>query len=85
MNVHILIDNLYDLILKEISNSDYKKVYNIVKNRYENVYDTEVLDSYKVVFSALINAVSIAGMLLTTTSLIINEYQNNYNNNYGEI
>lgn len=74
-------------IESEIKNNNYKIVYNVNKNLFENIFDTEVIDSTKVIIIALTNAVSIAGMLLTTNSLIINEYQNNLNkiNDYNEL
>lgn len=76
-----------DEIEKMIKNSNYKKIYNVNKNSYEDIMNTEVIDSTKVIINALINATSIAGMLLTTSSLIINEYQNNLNktNDYNEL
>jgi len=74
-------------IYNRIKDSNYKLIYNIVKNEYEDIYNTEVIDSKKVIINTLTNAVSISGMLLTTSSLIINEYQNNLNkeNGFGEI
>jgi len=74
-------------IANEIKNNNYEIVYNVNKNMYEKIYNTEVIDSTKVVLNSLTNAVSIAGMLLTTNSLIINEYQNNLNkvNDYNEL
>ena len=56
------------------------KIDNVEVN-YEDVKNTLVLDPYEVVTNSLINATSIAGMLLTTTSLVINEYSNNIKNN----
>ena len=54
---------------------------------FEQIKTTQVIDPTSVVINSLKNAVSIASMLLTTNSLIINEYQNNLNkiNNYNEI
>ena len=46
---------------------------------WEESVNSKVIDPYLVVRHSLINANSIAGMLITTTSLIINEYKNNYN------
>lgn len=74
-------------IIKNIKNSNYTKIYNVNKNKYEDIVNSEVIDSSNVVINSLTNAISIAGMLLTTSSLIINEYQNNLNkeNIYNEM
>jgi len=76
-----------DKILNTIKENNYEILYNIKKDTYENVLETEVLDTTEVLINSLKNAISIAGMLLTTTSLIINEYQNNINkaNDYNEL
>lgn len=58
----------------EIKSSNYSKVYNVKTNTYDK--DNIVIDSTNVVINALTNAISIAGMLLTTTSIVINEYKN---------
>ena len=47
--------------------------------KLKNQINTDVIDPYDVVLNSLKNAISIASMLLTTTSLVINEYQNNLN------
>ena len=75
------IDNLS--IYKKIKESNYNLVYNVLEEKFENVTSTCVIDPTSVVINALKNASSIAGMLLTTTSLIINEYQEpkEYNRN----
>ncbi len=74
-------------IKEEIKKADYQKIYNINQERFESIKNTSVLDSFSVVTSSLINATSIATMLFTTTSLVINEYQNNANkaNEYTEL
>ena len=73
--------------IKEIKESNYKLLYNVKTDNYENITKTKVLDSKEVLISAVSNAVSIAGMILTTTSIVINEYQNNLNkvNDYNEL
>lgn len=70
-----------------IKKSNYSKIYNVYSDCYENINDTHVVDAYEVVANSLINACSIAVMLLTTNSLVINEYQNNINKSveYTEI
>ena len=76
-----------DKILKIIKENNYDILYNVKNDTYENIFNTEVLDTTEVIINSLKNASSIAGMLLTTTTLIINEYQNNLNNlnNYNEL
>ena len=64
-------------IIKNIEKSKYNLIYNVLEDKYEEIDKTIVLDSTEVVVNSLINACSIASMLLTTTSLIINEYKNN--------
>lgn len=64
-------------IISKIEKSKYSQIFNVLENKFEDMKNTSVLDSTEVVINSLINATSIASMLLTTTSLIINEYQNN--------
>ncbi|MBQ3020876.1 MAG: hypothetical protein IJD92_01470 [Bacilli bacterium] len=66
-------------ILEEIRNSNYSYIYNIKTKEFENINNTTVIDPTNVIINALQNANSIAGMLLTTSSLIINEYNNTLN------
>ncbi len=66
-----------DIIINEIKKSNYTKVYNVISDKYESVNDTSVIDVRDVLVMALKNALSIASMLLTTTSLVINENINN--------
>lgn len=47
--------------------------YNALTKQYENLLETGVIDPAKVTKSALINAASIAGMLLTTEAAIVDE------------
>lgn len=74
-------------IIREIKKSNFEKIYNVKTNKFENILDSEVIDSKDVVINSLINAVSISSMLLTTNSLIINEYKNNINkeNNFVDL
>lgn len=74
-------------IKEEIQNSDFQKVYNIQKEKWEEPNSSSVIDSFHVTIQSLKNAVSIATMLFTTNSLVINEYTNNVNkeNEYTEI
>ena len=77
----------FNKIIENIKNNNYTKIYNINNNAYEDINITNVLDVTKVVLNCVTNAISIAGMLLTTESLVINEYTNNTNkiNDYNEL
>ena len=80
-----IIDNAmldYTEIKNEIVKSNYKKVYNLITDKFENIDDTTVLDSTKVLISSLNSAISIASLLLTTNSLIINEKAKNIDLNH---
>ncbi len=70
-------------IEEKIKKENYKSIFNVALDKWENISETQVIDPYLVIHEALINAVSIAGMLITTTSLIINEYKNNKENEYA--
>ena len=78
-NIGLKTNEVYD----KIKESNYELIYNVLEEKYEKVTTTKVIDPVNVITSALENASSIASMLLTTTSLIINEYeeQNNLNIN----
>ncbi|MDD2380710.1 MAG: chaperonin GroEL [Mariniphaga sp.] len=51
--------------------------YNARTDEFQNLYETGVIDPAKVTRIALENAASIAGMLLTTEAVIIEEKENN--------
>ncbi len=74
-------------IISQIKKENYQVIFNIKTNNLEKISNSSVYDSTQVIKTALLNASSIAGMLLTTTSLIINEYQNTLNkiNDYNEL
>ena len=76
-NVGINPSNIYN----KIKASDFNIIYNVFENKFETISKTKVIDPTAVVITSLKNAVSIAGMLLTTTSLIINEQQESINYN----
>lgn len=76
-NVGINPSNIYN----KIKASDFNIIYNVFENKFETISKTKVIDPATVVITSLKNAVSIAGMLLTTTSLIINEQQESINYN----
>lgn len=74
-------------IYKHIKDNNFNLVYNVKNITFEKKEQTTVIDSKKVLVEALINASSIAGMLLTTTHLIINEEKKftNYINEFSEL
>ena len=51
--------------------------YNAQTDKYENLYKTGVIDPAKVARIALENAASIAGMLLTTEAVVVEEKEDN--------
>ena len=77
----------YETIQKKLEQNKFNLVYNVFEDRYEKSERSYVIDSYKVVINSLVNACSIASMLITTNSLVINEKLNNLNkiNDYGDI
>lgn len=62
-----------DTIISKIRTINFTKIYNVMTNTYEDIKTTEIIDPSLVIITALKNAVSIASILATTTSLIINE------------
>lgn len=66
-------------IIDEIKKNNYKIIYDLNSNNYEDIFDTKILDPTLVVINSLKNACSIVGMMLTTNSLVINEYKNELN------
>lgn len=72
----------YKEIINEIKNADYKKLFNLNIESYEDINSTSVLDSLEVIISSLKTSCSIAGMLLTTPSIVINEVREK--SNYDE-
>ncbi len=64
----------FSSIIKEIEDSSYSKVYNFFTNQLESTASLKILDPTYVLIESLKNAVSIAGMLLTTETLILNEF-----------
>lgn len=66
-------------VFEQIQKQDFTYLYNVQTDEYEFASNTNVVDATKVVIESLVHAVSIAGMLLTTNHLIINEVQNEIN------
>ena len=71
--------------ITEIRKNNFRKIYNVKTNKFEDENTTDILDATEVVINILRNALSIASMLLTTTSLIINEYKQEINTNELDI
>ena len=63
----------YAVVEREIINCNFEVLYNVNKEQFEEINKTDVIDSYNVVVNSFLNAVSIAAMLLSTSSLVINE------------
>lgn len=74
-------------IIEEIRQNNYKIIYNVKTEEFENIRTTNIKDPTEVIVNSLKNACSIASMLLTSSNLIINEYKNNYNkiNDFNEL
>lgn len=68
----------YDIVDK-IKDLNYSKIYNVNTNTFELISESSVLDTLNVVENEIINAISIASMLITTNSLVVNEYTSNVN------
>ncbi len=60
-------------ILARLDQNKEQVIYNVLTNKWEKENDTTVIDPLEVVLTSLSNATLIASLLLTTTSLIINE------------
>lgn len=63
----------YRDIETRIKYSNYECIYNIKNSEFESVLDTEIIEPIDVDIKALINATSIASMLLTVNYMVINE------------
>lgn len=63
-------------ILNKIINSNYTLIYNFKTNNFENIDCTTILDPVSTVISEFKIASSVASMLLTTSSIVINENEN---------
>ena len=72
-------------IKNTLEKKNYQSLFNILTNQFEDIKDTNVIDSFAIIKSTLENATSIATMLLTTTSLIINEREKSLTNSFTEI
>lgn len=74
-------------IINKIREKNHEVIYNVNTNEYENVIKTNIIDPKMVVINSLKNACSIASMLLTTSSLVVNEFTNEINkiNDFNEL
>lgn len=72
---NILINAGYspDVIINDIINDPEGKGFNAHTGKYEDLLETGVIDPVKVTITALRNAVSIAGMLITTNCAITHD------------
>lgn len=58
------------VVQKILETSDFNYGYNAADDRYEDMVASGIIDPTKVVRSALLNAASVAGVLLTTDALV---------------
>ena len=74
-----VIENLgldYNEIKNDIINNKYKIIYDYKIDDYISINDSNIIDPVEVVITAFKNALSIASMLLSTSSLVINLDEN---------
>ena len=60
------------IVLENIEKESFNIGYNAAKEEYGDMYELGIIDPAKVTRSALQNATSIAGMILTTECIIVN-------------
>ena len=61
------------IIIEKIKNEDFSIGYNAAKGRIEDMYEAGIIDPAKVTRSGLQNAASIAGMILTTECIVVDQ------------
>jgi chaperonin GroEL len=72
------------IVIEKVRNSkDSNYGYNALTDSYENLVEAGVIDPTKVTRTALQNAASIAGLLLTTEALIVEKKEPQNNNSGG--
>jgi len=59
-----------DVVIEKVSSMDTEMGYDAANNTYGNMFETGIIDPTNVVKSALANAASVAGLLLTTNCAI---------------
>jgi len=62
-----------EIIIEKVQQQDFEIGYNAAKNIFANMYEEGIVDPAKVTRSGLQNATSIAGMILTTECIIVDE------------
>ena len=67
----MVVEEVWDNIVYGSSDVDYG--YNVKTQKYENFFETGVIDPAKGVRVALQNAASVAGMMLITEAVIVNK------------
>ena len=58
------------VIVEKVKNSDKEEGYDAYENKYVNMFEAGIVEPTKVTRSALQNAVSVAGMILTTEAAV---------------
>ena len=71
-NAGIVSEELWG-ITNELLNDDFGTVYDPLKKEFVNAFENGIIDPVKVTKTALKNAVSVAGTLLLTESVIFTE------------
>ena len=65
------VEDTKEIISQILAKNDFNWGYNALNNKVENLLEAGVIDPVKVVRSALQNAISIAGLFLTTEGIIL--------------
>lgn len=68
-----------DFILSHLKDADFSQIYNVKNDLFEDIQNTSIWDSLEVLTNALKSAVSIASMLITTSSMVVNEFSPSLN------
>jgi|TARA_B110000444_G_C18839042_1_gene597777 chaperonin GroEL len=64
------------VIVEQIKDKEFQIGYNAATDKFEDMYNTGIIDPAKVTRSTLQNAASIAGMVLTTECIIVDKNSN---------
>lgn len=60
-----------EVVVEKIRTSDWRTGYNVMSGNFEDLIEAGVIDPCQTTRCALENAVSIAGMLLTTEAIVV--------------
>ena len=60
------------VVFEKVKEAEFEVGYNAANNELVNMFEIGIIDPAKVTRSALQNATSIAGMILTTECIIVN-------------